>query len=244
MGLSEYRTIINLTLQFIFILSIVFLLIVPLTQNIKTISGNYINSIPDDIPDIYLRDGGVDLEGSLPSRFYFPNGSVVLFMQNASREILNPENRFSLVITPDLLYFKLSKNNILTVHFKGLRVDEPGDLTPKVLRSGAEKIVSVLLRLGILFILLLFVICYNVIAVITAGLASILNTLFNGELTFHLLIFTSSCLLFIWFSIFLAVHYLGHALVDALFILFFGYVISFLLFTIILLIRLKFKRTR
>jgi hypothetical protein len=165
MGSSQYRTIINLTLQFIFILSIVFLFIVPLTQKIKIISGNYINSIPDDIPDIHLRDGGVDLEGSLPSRFYFPNGSVVLFMQNASKEIVNPENRFSLVITPELLYFKVSENNIITVHFKGLSVDEPGDLTPKMLRSGAGKIVSVLLRLGILFILLLFLICYNVIAI-------------------------------------------------------------------------------
>ncbi|MBD3384718.1 hypothetical protein GF407_07300 [candidate division KSB1 bacterium] len=244
MGSSEYRTIINLTLQFIFILSIVFLLIAPLAQKIKTISENYINSIPDDIPDIYIRDGGVDLEGSLPSRFYFPNGSVVLFMQNASREILSPENRFSLLITPDLLYFKLSENNIITIHFKGLSVDEPGDLTPKMLRSGAEKIVSVLLRLGILFLLLLFVICYNVIAVIAAGLASILNTIFNGELTFHILIFTSSCLLFIWFSIFLALQYMENALVDSFFILFFGYVISFLLFTIIMLVRMKFKRTR
>lgn len=230
MGSNEYRTVINLTMQFIFLLIIVFLLIVPVTEKVKSVTDRYVNSIPDKMPVVHLKNSGLFFKGRLPYRFEFPNGSAILFRLKAQSH-LKQENPFSLLLTPDTLFIKVSQTEIIDISLSGLKVDKPGTIDGNSFRHLVNKVTSAGITIAILFSLLFFIMCYNVIAIIGAGLASSLNTIFRGVLSFNNLIFSSSCFLFSWFIVFMGFERYGTSFRTAIPTLFIGYITTYLLFT-------------
>lgn len=195
--------------------------IFPIGSKIVDIIKLYRPILNTDTPTLTLENGGLKIEGNIPSQIHIENGIFCYFDSTFNDTVFKSSPKNSLFITPQSVYIQ-KEDSVKVIDLSNIQLDKPLEINPDRIASAIDSWLKIFLVVFFIIGVIVSLFLLLLISFFGAGFGTMIDAFKNGPFSFKNLFCFSSfftlLMVIIWiiigfstfsqFKFYLLAHYL------------------------------------